>query len=564
LLALLAAAALGWNLSGYRLLDPDEGRNAEVAREMAQSNDYLVPHLDGLPYLDKPIVYFAAAAAVMELVGPTEAAARIPAYLATLATIALLVAFARRRWGEDAGWLAGLAYATMVLPLAYAHTAIFDSTLTLCTTAAILWFADERPVAAWAAMALGALTKGPIALAIPLLTLVPHALATGTPVRRLFPWRGVAAFGAIALPWFIAVSLEHPDFPGYVFIRETLQRVTTRSFHRTAPIWYYFPIVPLAAFPWIVPALARVRGWRATWESRRGLAAREPLLLAAWVIVPLLFLTLNQSKLPQYVLPIMPAFALAAARNLVAGEGTAGARVYVVVAVLGGLALVALTRWLPAPITLTPAEKAAIPPTAVALGVVLFFSAALVAFGMLAQRPRAIVPGYAVVVIALPFLSSRLLFAVGEDRSSAAVASATAAALRRAGGPERSSVLAIRDYAPSLPFYLGRTVAVATETGAELTSNYIAQNATRLRDVASSPLLPLEYWRDVLARCPAPTVFLTAADNAETRAVLAATLPLVAADGHHAAYGPCTPRLAVESSQTPPLPKPHRGGGRER
>src|SRR6266480_4746700 len=120
LLLMLAAVALGWNLNGYRLFDPDEGRNAEVAREMAQSNDYVVPHLDGLPYLDKPIVYFAAAAAMMELFGPSEAAGR----------------------------LSGLAYATMVLPLAYARTAIFDSTLTLCTTAAIVWFADERPVAA--------------------------------------------------------------------------------------------------------------------------------------------------------------------------------------------------------------------------------------------------------------------------------------------------------------------------------------------------------------------------------------------------------------------------------
>ena len=61
-LLFLAAVALGWNLDGYRLLDPDEGRNAEVAREMAQTNDYLVPHLDGLPYLDKPVAYFAAAA----------------------------------------------------------------------------------------------------------------------------------------------------------------------------------------------------------------------------------------------------------------------------------------------------------------------------------------------------------------------------------------------------------------------------------------------------------------------------------------------------------------------
>src|SRR5207248_743596 len=255
LLLLLACVALGWNLNGYRLLDPDEGRNAEVAREMAQSNDYLVPHLDGLPYLDKPIVYFAAAAAIMELTGVSE----------------------------------------------------------------------------------------PVAVALPLLVLVPHALATGASVRRLFPRRGLVAFAAIALPWFVAVSLAHPDFPGYVFLRETLARVTTTRFHRTAPFWYYLPIVPVAAFPWIIPALARLRHWRLTWAARRDPSAREPLLFACWVIVPLLFFTLNQSKLPQYVLPLIPAFTLAATRNLVTGASTTGARAYAALALLAGVALVALT-----------------------------------------------------------------------------------------------------------------------------------------------------------------------------------------------------------------------------
>ena len=87
--------ALGWNLNGYRLLDPDEGRNAEVAREMAVENDYLLPHLDGLPYLDKPIVYFAAAAAAMEVLGPTETAARLPALLATIMVPALVMRMGR-------------------------------------------------------------------------------------------------------------------------------------------------------------------------------------------------------------------------------------------------------------------------------------------------------------------------------------------------------------------------------------------------------------------------------------------------------------------------------------
>src|SRR3989449_10223749 len=180
---------------------------------------------------------------MMELFGPTEAAARLPAYLATLATIGLLVWFARRRWGEAPGCLRGLASAPMVLPLAYPRPAIFDSPLTLCTTAAIVWFADERPVAAWAAMAVGALTKGPIAIAIPLLTLVSHAAATGAPVRRSFPWRGLALFGAVCPPWVFPVSIEPPGFPRHLFLPRTPRAVTPPGFPRTPPLWYYLPIL---------------------------------------------------------------------------------------------------------------------------------------------------------------------------------------------------------------------------------------------------------------------------------------------------------------------------------
>lgn len=561
LLLCLAAVAMGWDLGGHHLLDPDEGRNAEVAREMAHTNDYLVPHLDGLPYLDKPIAYFAAAAAVMEVMGPSETAARLPAYLATLATIALLVAFAERRWGSDevgdTGWLAGIAYATMVLPLAYARTAIFDSTLTLCTTAAILWFFEERPVAAWAAMGAGALVKGPIALVLPLLVTVAYSRARGAPLRPLFPPRALAVFAAIALSWFIAVSVLHPEFPYYAFVRETLQRVTTGSFHRTAPFWYYLPIVPLAAFPWIVPALARIGSWRSGWRARLAPELREPLLLASWVIVPLVLFTLNQSKLPQYVLPLMPAFALAATRNIARSGVATGARTYAGVAAALAVALASLTYWMPPPAPLTPAEKAAIPPTALALALVALGSAALVLIGALGRRPRIAVLGYAVVGVAIPFAGARLLAAAGDDRSAAALARATAAALEPTGGT--GAVLGVQAYPPSLPFYLGRPIAVATATGSELTSNYIADYHERYRDVTGSPLLPEGYWREALARCPVPTVFVTKAGNRDVRAALAA-LPLVAADGYYAVYGPCQPPPPPQPPHPPQLPR--RGGKR--
>src|SRR5438093_2537039 len=205
-LLLAADLALGFDLGGYPLFDPDEGRNAEVAREMAATNDYVLPHFDGLPYLDKPIVYFASAAAVMEILGPTETAARLPAYLFTLATLVVVVWFVKRRWAMDTGWLAGLALATMPLVLAYARTTIMDSTLSFCTTLAILAFWDDRPVLAWAAIGLGAITKGPVAILIPLATLIPYGLLTRQRLGRLFPIAGLGVFALVALPWFLAVA----------------------------------------------------------------------------------------------------------------------------------------------------------------------------------------------------------------------------------------------------------------------------------------------------------------------------------------------------------------------
>jgi 4-amino-4-deoxy-L-arabinose transferase-like glycosyltransferase len=542
-LLLAATLALAFNLGGYPLFDPDEGRNAEIAREMSETNDYVLPHLDGLPYLDKPIVYFAAAAATMNVLGPTETAARLPAYLFTLATLIIVFWFASRRWGQDAGWLAALALATMPLVLAYARTTIMDSALAFCTTLAILALWDEPPraVLAWAAIGVGSITKGPVAILVPLLTLIPYSLITGRSVRRLFPIAGLVMFAIVALPWFLAVSHRIPEFPRYVFVRETFERVTTTRFHRTAPFWYYLPIVPVAAFPWIVPALGRLKNWRWAWLARRvNPQAQESILLACWIIGPLIFFTLNRSKLPQYVLPLTPPFALGAARLLTRHASELGGgigvarRTYVAIAAVLGLALASLTLWLPAPISLTPAERAAIPPTALALGIALLISAALVWYAGRIDHPRPdlTLMGYALTVMVVPIVSGRLLAAVGEDRSSAMLARV----IQNAGSPE---VLGVAAFPTSLPFYLRRTIPVATATGEELTSTFIVDNHERFREDSASPLKPADYWRTRVRSCRVPTVFVTRAGHAQLRAALDSVLPLLAVEGHYAAYGPC-------------------------
>src|SRR5207249_15820 len=187
--------------------------------------------------------------------------------------------------------------------------------------------------------------------------------------------------------------------------------------------------------------------------------AQETILLACWVLGPLLFFTINKSKLPQYVLPLMPPFAIGAARVLTAqatelgGGLTAGRRTYLIIATLFGVALASLTLWLPAPISLTPAERAAIPPTALSLGVALLISAALIWYAgrPLRLRPALGMMGYTIVVLTIPFVSHRLRVAIGEDRSAK-----TLAQVIESSGRGSTAVLGISAFPPSLPFYLRR------------------------------------------------------------------------------------------------------------
>ena len=292
----LCFVGLTHNMSGYALFDPDEGRNAEVSREMMATGDFVLPHLNGLPYLDKPILYFAVGAISMKALGPTEFAARLPSLLFSLATIGLVGWFANRIFGRGAAMTAAIATAATPFTLAYARIVIFDSALTLFVVLALVSFylaieerieggqADRRtggqdasndpsasgvrgvegtalppyrPTAgvvgkgegwsavAWVAIAFGVLTKGPIAIVLPLLVALPFAI-------RYRAWRSVTdpiailLFLAIVAPWVIAVSLRIPDFLEYALLTETAGRFSTTELGRTGPIWYFLAILPAA------------------------------------------------------------------------------------------------------------------------------------------------------------------------------------------------------------------------------------------------------------------------------------------------------------------------------
>src|SRR5438876_374639 len=189
-LLVVCAPIFFFRLGRPGLGDPDEGRNAEAAREMLESGDWVTPHMDGVVYLDKPPAFFWVVALSYALFGVGELSARAPSALFALATIVLVFMFARSRLGETGAWLAGLTLALSPLFIVFGRIVIFDMMLTFCMTVAIFAAfealeSDSRrvlPAALFFASAgLGTICKGPVALIVPLLVAVVWALVRGRP-----------------------------------------------------------------------------------------------------------------------------------------------------------------------------------------------------------------------------------------------------------------------------------------------------------------------------------------------------------------------------------------------
>lgn len=568
--AILLTAAFTYGLGGYSLLDPDEGRNAEIAREMAVTNDYMLPRLNGVPYVDKPVLYFAAGALVMELLGPTVASARLPSLLFAVGTLGLVAWFAGRTLGSAAAWIAAIATAATPFMLAYARTVIFDTALTLFVVGALVgfylaveessprqppsgsgtpdrpgrrWGSGERAAwwraAAWGALALGVLTKGPVALAVPLMVVLPYAVWR----RR---WRALAdpiavlLFAAIVMPWLFVMAREVPSYLEYVVVTETASRLTTRELERWGPFWYFLAIFPAAALPWSVVAAAAWRGRRTGNGEGHGSTAPLRVFLLLWLLVPLLFFTLSQSKRPQYVLPMVPAVGLLVAVLWHAAGATesGGGRVVPGVRVAGGalfamsLAFVAGATVIPRLVPASPAVAAAIPPTAVALGIVCLIAGT--ACWPAARRWDAALLVLALPVAAIPFVGAPLLREIGRDRSAAEIAEAVDHVLTPA-----TEVIGVHVYPPSLPFYLRRTITLATDDGVELTSNYVIRHFNEVARLSRATVRSGDWWRQALFNCDRPRIFVAASRDRVIRETLAARLALLAETRKYAVYGPC-------------------------
>ena len=326
LLAGFCAFLFFYGLGQFGLIGADEPRYAQVAREMLQRHDGITPVLYGKSWLEKPPLYYWQAMIAYSIFGVSDWAARLPSGLDASLMVLAIYAFLRRfRPGSELD--GALITASSAGIIGYARAASMDMALTALFTGAMLawWAWRERGKKIYLALfygctALGMLAKGPVAPFLAGAVIVVYAAAV-----KQFRWilktlwlPGVLLFTAIALPWYVAVQMVNPEFFHAFIIEHNLDRFSTNLYHHPEPLWYYLPVTALALLPWTVfVAAAVVQGIRLQRSERESDAPAQNdlenqfvLFACCWLIAPVIFFSISQSKLPGYILPGIPAGAL--------------------------------------------------------------------------------------------------------------------------------------------------------------------------------------------------------------------------------------------------------------
>jgi 4-amino-4-deoxy-L-arabinose transferase-like glycosyltransferase len=482
-IALLIIFALVWfaNLDVRKLQHPDEGRYAEIAREMLVSGDWVTPRLDGLKYFEKPPLQYWLTAVSFKAFDLDEWTARLPGALAGFLTLAVIAYVGSIVATPAAGRYAAIALAGSIWPFGIAHLVTLDALLTFWLTLSLGAFllaqhARASPalqwrwmLLAWAAAAGGVLTKGLVALLIPFCSLVAYSVVT----RDRAPWKdlrlasGLVVLFVLAAPWFVLVSLRNPEFARFFFIHEHFERFLTTEHRRTGAWWYFLPMFVAGLLPWTGIFLWRLqRSWRDATVDPSGFAwARFCLVWSGFILV---FFSLSGSKLPSYILPMFPAVAL------VLGWQLQQARLRTLSNLTGILVVTTIALWL-AMMVGWPRIAAALagarspralydalgPWVKIALGVAAAaYVAGFVAFRRGDERGRTI----GVVALSLGTMLAMQAAFTGSDVFRATRSAADlVTALENAQDPPYDSnapFFQVRMYDQTLPFYLGRTTTL--------------------------------------------------------------------------------------------------------
>lgn len=304
------------------LANPDEGRYSEIAREMAQSGDWVTPRLNGFKYFEKPPLQYWATAATFTLFGESEQAARIYTWLCGMVSIGAVFLALRRLTSLRVALLGVAVLASSPYFLALGGIVTLDMGLTAWLTVALCAFLvahararDERErrrlmLVAWGGIGLAVLSKGLVGIVFPAAAIFLHCLVHRDwgLLRRLEWIRGLAVFAAITVPWFVLVAHANPEFAHFFFVHEHFERFLTKSHRRVEPAWYFLPILFAGVLPWmlaLVPAL--LAAWRHDLPQREFPWRRFAL---AWSVFVVAFFSASGSKLPAYILPVFPMLAM--------------------------------------------------------------------------------------------------------------------------------------------------------------------------------------------------------------------------------------------------------------
>jgi 4-amino-4-deoxy-L-arabinose transferase-like glycosyltransferase len=490
LLCLFVAVVWFGNLQYRDLYQADEGRYAEIPREMVATGDWVTPHLDGFKYFEKPALQYWITATVFELAGQHNWSARLWIALAGFLDLGLTWYAGARLFDKRAGLYAALMLAGSFYYVFMAHFNTLDMGLAFFMCASLFFFliAQSNPdskrharawmLAAWAAAALALLTKGLVALAIPGAAFLLYSLTKrdGQIWKRLHIGLGFTLFAAIAAPWLIVVSLRNPGFFHFFFIVQHFERYLTPIAHRSGPWYYFVPVLMLATLPWLWQGgAALVRGAGSIFRpadnpTATPLAANpSPLATRAsprarrfdpiwflwlWVAVTFLFFSASDSKLESYILPLVPAFALLVGRELARHELKSLASSAAITLVVGAGCLVYAVLYLPhlSDETVPNDLYTQAVPWAVAAAAVLIGSALM---GLTLLRRR---PGAMIVTIALGWLLASQVLISGTQVLSPVYSTRCLVDQLKDVDTRGVPFYSVDYYAQSLPFYLKRKV----------------------------------------------------------------------------------------------------------
>jgi 4-amino-4-deoxy-L-arabinose transferase-like glycosyltransferase len=454
---------------GVRTLVPtDEGRYAEMAREMVATGDWITLRLDGIKYFEKPPLQTWMNALTFKLFGLGEWQARLWTGLCGLLGIVLVAGAGRKVFGNRVGFIAGTVLASCFMWNGLGHVNTLDMglaammTLGLCSL--LIAQRDDATVreqrywmlVCWAGMALAVLSKGLIGIVLPGAVLVLYTLLSRDwgIWKRLHLGLGLLLFFLITVPWFVLISLKNPEFPQFFFIHEHFQRFISKVHHREGPWYYFLPLLIIGIFPWLGVLVQSL--WYGRDDMRQ--TFRPKLLLLIWAIFIFVFFSISSSKLPSYIVPIFPALALLIACFLhkASREHLLASAALFVIANVIGLAATPLLMKLPKSAFEVPLYEAYLP--WVVAGTIVAIIGGALSIWLSRRRTE-----WSIVALAAAGFLSGEIFLLGHQPLGRYAAGVEHVPAILAEMKDDTPLYAVGRYEQVMPFYLQHTLTLVQQ-----------------------------------------------------------------------------------------------------